>query len=410
MLVIGGGAAGMLAAIGAGRAGARVTLLERNEKLGKKVYITGKGRCNVTNACEPDAFQRSVVRNPRFLYSALAALPPAALMEMLEKLGCPVMVERGNRVFPRGEKASDVTRAFERELGRLGVKVRLSTRARSLTVENGRCAGVRTEDGEKLMADAVILCTGGQSYPSTGSTGDGWRWLGETGHTVLPPMPSLIPMECGELWTRDLQGLSLKNVRLTLTHGKRTLFTDLGEMLFTHFGVSGPLVLSASAYMAGLDPKEVALLLDLKPGLTERQLDARLLRELDAAGRKRLQTLLCGLYPSRLAEVMPALCGVDGMKQAGEITREERCRLVVGGKGLRLPVTGTRPLAEAVVTRGGLSVRELNPATMESRRLPGLYVAGELVDVDALTGGFNLHIAFATGLLAGASAAGGAAG
>lgn len=395
----------MLAAIGAARAGARVTLLERNEKLGKKVYITGKGRCNVTNACEADAFQRNVVKNPRFLFSALSALPPSGLMELLKSLGCPVMVERGDRVFPQSEKASDVTRAFERELNRLGVGVELNARVRELLMDDGRCAGAALEDGRRLSADSVIVCTGGQSYPSTGSTGDGFAWFRKTGHAVFPPLPSLVGLECGEGWVRQLQGLSLKNVRLTLKNGKKTLFSDVGEMLFTHFGISGPLVLSASAYMAELVPAEVSLTLDLKPGLSEQQLDARLLRDIDASGKRKLRTLLCGLYPASLAETMPALCGVDADKEVNELTREERARLVSGAKALRLPITGMRPLGEAIVTRGGVSVKEINPATMESRKVAGLYAAGELLDVDALTGGFNLHIAFATGLLAGQSAA-----
>ncbi|MEG2252488.1 MAG: NAD(P)/FAD-dependent oxidoreductase [Clostridia bacterium] len=405
VLIIGGGAAGLLAAISAAREGAAVTLLERNEKLGKKLYITGKGRCNVTNACEAEAFRRSVVKNPRFLYSALAAFPPSALMALLESLGCPVKVERGERVFPQSEKASDVSRVLERELRRLNVRVELNALVRTLEITDGRCTGVLCAGGARYAADTVIVCTGGQSYPSTGSTGDGFGWLAACGHTVFPPLPSLIPLECGAAWVRELQGLSLKNVRLTLTQGKKTLFSDIGELLFTHFGLSGPLVLSASAYMAELAPSDVALTLDLKPGLSEQQLDARLLRDIEASSRKQLRNLLSGLYPARLADAMPALCGVDGMKPVNELTREERARLAAAAKALRLPVTGTRPLSEAVVTRGGLDVREVDPKTMESKRVSGLYIAGELLDVDALTGGFNLHIAFATGMLAGRAAA-----
>ena len=405
VIVIGGGAAGLMAALSAAEAGASVTLLEGNEKLGKKIYITGKGRCNVTNACEPAAFMNRVVKNPRFLFSALNVFAPEDMMALLERLGCPVKVERGDRVFPVSEKASDVTRALEKELRRLGVSIRLNTKVSHILVENGAACGVELEDGTRLEADRVVVATGGQSYPSTGSTGDGFRWMAELGHTVYPPLPSLIPLTCGAAWVSALQGLSLKNVRLTLKRGKKVLYSDVGEMLFTHFGISGPLVLSASAHMAELAPEDVQLLLDLKPGLTAEQLDARLLRELDASGKRQLHTLLATLYPASLAEEMPAICGVPAHTPACEITREQRARLVRAGKELLLPVDGTRPLTEAVVTRGGVSVKEINPATMESRRVRGLYAAGELLDVDAMTGGFNLQIAFSTGRLAGRSAA-----
>lgn len=405
VIVIGGGAAGLMAAASAAQSGASVTLLERNEKLGKKIYITGKGRCNVTNACEPDAFLKSVVKNPRFLYSALHALPPSALMAWLEEHGCPVVVERGNRVFPESQKASDVTRAFERELRRLNVDVRLNRRVERIEAEDGRVTGVRLEGGERLNADAVIACSGGQSYASTGSTGDGWRWLSELGHTVYPALPSLVGLESGEAWVRGLQGLSLKNVRLTLTMGKKKLYTELGEMLFTHFGVSGPLVLSASAYLAELAPEETTLALDLKPALNTQQLDARILRDVAAAPKKQLSNVLCGLFPARLAEAMAELCNLDALKPAGFLTREERERLVRTTQSLVIPVDGLRSLNEAIVTRGGVSVKEIDPSTMESRKCRGLYAAGELLDVDALTGGFNLHIAFSTGWLAGRAAA-----
>lgn len=397
----------MMAAVAAAEASAQVTLLERNEKLGKKLYITGKGRCNVTNACAPNAFQKQVVKNPRFLFSALSGLPPAGLMERLESWGCPMMVERGGRVFPQSEKASDVTRAFEREMARLHVTVRLHTRVLELAYAGGRVTGVVTEKDGFLPSDSVILCTGGRSYPSTGSTGDGHALLEKAGHKILPLKPALIPLCSDESWIRALQGLSLKNVRLSLSLRKsgRVLYSDIGEMLFTHFGLSGPLVLSASSYMAELTPSEAVLHLDLKPGLSSQQLDERLRRDIAGAGKKQLQTMLCGLYPARLAEIMPALCGIDGRKQVNELLKEERLRLTSMTKALPLPITGARPLAEAIITRGGVDVREISPATMESKLLSGLYVAGELLDVDALTGGFNLHIAFATGHLAGMSAA-----
>ncbi len=405
MLVIGGGAAGLMAAVSAAEAGAEVTLLERNEKLGKKLYITGKGRCNLTNACDADTFRRNVVKNPRFLYSALDALPPERLIAWMEAHGCPVVVERGQRAFPKSQKASDVTRAFERELRRLGVRVMLGARVRALMVEGGRLTGVALESGESLRADAAIVCTGGQSYPSTGSTGDGWAWLEGCGHTVYPALPSLVGLESPAQWVRELTGLSLKNVRITLSHGKKKLYTELGEMLFTHFGVSGPLALSASAYMTELAPEDVTFALDLKPGLTCEQLDARILRDVAGAPKKQLGNLLCGLFPARLAGAVARLCGLDAQKPAGALGREERVRLVEKTHALEIPVSGTRGLAEAIVTRGGVSVREIAPSTMESRLTRGLYVAGELLDVDALTGGFNLHIAFSTGYLAGRAAA-----
>lgn len=405
VIVIGGGAAGLLAAITAAENGASVTLLEKNEKLGKKIYITGKGRCNVTNACTPEQFRQKVVKNPRFLYSALDAFSPADMMEKLEKLGCPVKVERGERVFPVSEKASDVTRALEKELHRLRVTVRLNTEVDSITVRVGAVAGVVLKNGDTLPADRVIVATGGQSYPTTGSTGDGFRWLAALGHTVFPPLPSLIPLTADAGWVKTLQGLSLKNVRLTLKSGKKTLFTDIGEMLFTHFGISGPLVLSASAYVTEMSPEDFTLTLDLKPGLTEEQLEQRILRDLDASGKKQLRNLLLGLFPSRLAEEMPALCGIRPETLCCDVSREMRRKLVMQTKALALPVTGTRPLAEAVVTRGGVSVKEIDPRTMESKLIPGLYVTGELLDVDAMTGGFNLQIAFSTGYLAGSSAA-----
>ena len=405
VIVIGGGAAGLMAAVAAAEAGAQVTLLERNEKLGKKIYITGKGRCNATNACEMDAFLKNVVKNPRFLYSAFNALPPAALMEWLEQNGCPVVGEGGDRVFPQSQKASDVTRAFERALRRLNVNVCLHTRVQSVDAAGQAVTGVTLENGRQLRAGAVIVCTGGQSYPSTGSTGDGWTWLKALGHNVYPALPSLVGLESDAPWVRKLQGLSLKNVRLTLVRGKKKLFTELGEMLFTHFGLSGPLVLSASAYLTELAPEETTLSLDLKPGLSAQQLDARILRDIAAAPKKQLGNLLCGLFPARLADTMAAVCAIDPARPAGELTREERARLIGQTQNLVIPVSGTRGLNEAIVTRGGVSVKEMDPSTMESRLVSGLYVAGELLDVDALTGGFNLHIAFSTGLLAGRSAA-----
>ena len=405
ILVAGGGAAGMMAALFAARAGASVTLLERNEKLGKKIYITGKGRCNLTNDCSLEEFLRQVPRNPRFLYGALNRFGPQDMMALMEEAGCPVEVQRGQRVFPRSEKASDVIRALARLMEQAGVRVRLHSRIQSLIVQEGRAAGVVLESGERLEADAVILALGGQSYPMTGSTGDGYALAREAGHHVLPPEAVLSALETVENWPRALQGLALKNVRLTLRSGRKTLYTELGEMLFTHFGISGPLVLEMSCHL----PAELAqaqVTLDLKPGLTPEQLDLRLQRDFAAQPRKQLQNVLPGLLPLRLSALFPDLAGVSGERVCGQITRGEREQLGAALKALPITLRARRPLAEAIVTRGGVDVKEIQPATMESKLLPGLYFAGEMIDVDAHTGGFNLQIAFSTGALAGSSAAG----
>lgn len=405
ILVAGGGAAGMMAALFAARAGASVTLLERNEKLGKKIYITGKGRCNLTNDCSLEEFLRQVPRNPRFLYGALNRFGPQDMMALMEEAGCPVEVQRGQRVFPRSEKASDVIRALARLMEQAGVRVRLHSRIQSLIVQEGRAAGVVLENGERLEADAVILALGGQSYPMTGSTGDGYALAREAGHHVLPPEAVLSALETVENWPRALQGLALKNVRLTLRSGRKTLYTELGEMLFTHFGISGPLVLEMSCHL----PAELAqaqVTLDLKPGLTPEQLDLRLQRDFAAQPRKQLQNVLPGLLPLRLSALFPDLAGVSGERICGQITRGEREQLGAALKALPITLRARRPLAEAIVTRGGVDVKEIQPATMESKLLPGLYFAGEMIDVDAHTGGFNLQIAFSTGALAGSSAAG----
>lgn len=395
----------MMAALFAARAGASVTLLERNEKLGKKIYITGKGRCNLTNDCSLEEFLRQVPRNPRFLYGALNRFGPQDMMALMEEAGCPVEVQRGQRVFPRSEKASDVIRALARLMEQAGVRVRLHSRIQSLIVQEGRAAGVVLESGERLEADAVILALGGQSYPMTGSTGDGYALAREAGHHVLPPEAVLSALETVEDWPRALQGLALKNVRLALRSGRKTLYTELGEMLFTHFGISGPLVLEMSCHL----PAELAqaqVTLDLKPGLTPEQLDLRLQRDFAAQPRKQLQNVLPGLLPLRLSALFPNLAGVSGERICGQITRGEREQLGAALKALPITLRARRPLAEAIVTRGGVDVKEIQPATMESKLLPGLYFAGEMIDVDAHTGGFNLQIAFSTGALAGSSAAG----
>ena len=402
VVIVGGGAAGLSAALFASRAGARVTMLEKNEKFGKKLYITGKGRCNLCNACDVETFLKNVQRNPRFLYSALRFLSPDDLQRLVNDLGCPTKVERGNRVFPVSDHASDVSRAFLDGLE--GQALKLSAEVLGIVTEEGRVTGVRLQD-RLLPCDAVILATGGVSYPATGSTGDGLRFARELGHTVTDLRPSLVPLEVKEAWPKQLQGLSLKNVCLTATvHGK-IKYCEQGEMLFTHFGVSGPLVLSLSSVLATADWKDVKLSLDLKPALTPEQLDARVLRDFGEAPRKQLQNLLPALLPGRMAEIFPALCGVSPTKQPAQITAAERARIVGTLKALPMTVTGTRGFEEAIVTCGGVSVKEVTPATLMSKKVKGLFFAGEMLDVDAFTGGFNLQIAFSTGALAGNSAA-----
>ncbi len=404
VLVIGGGAAGLVASLFAARAGARVTLLEQNEKLGKKLYITGKGRCNLTNDCDRDEFLAEVSRNARFLYSALDFFGPRDMMRMMENAGCPVTVQRGRRVFPSSEKSSDVIRALTRLIRDEDVQVCLNTRVSSLIRSGNEISGVILSDGKVLPADAVVLATGGLSYPSTGSTGDGFRWAQELGLETVSPSPVLVGLETVEDWPRQLQGLSLRNVRLTLCGSRKPLWEELGELLMTHFGISGPLALTASCHLPP-PPQTGRLILDLKPGLTPEQLDARLKREIAANGRKQLRNLLPALLPSSFADLFPELCGLSPDLLCNQMTAAQRDLLVSRLKGLPLTVRAPRPLAEAVVTRGGVSVRELQPGTMACKRFPGLYIAGEMIDVDAHTGGYNLQIAWSTGALAGCSAA-----
>ena len=403
ILVIGGGAAGMMAAVFAARAGAEVTLLEKNEKLGKKVYITGKGRCNLTNDCDLDEFLAQVPRNPRFLYSALSFFSSRDMMILMEENGCPVTVQRGRRVFPTSEKASDVTKALTGLLRKWNVRIRLNSDVRCLKTENGLITGAELTDGTFLSADAVILACGGLSYPSTGSTGDGFRFAEALGHTVTPPSPVLVGLETEETWPRSLQGLSLRNVTLSLVSGKKTLYSELGEMLFTHFGISGPLVLEASCHLPQ-PAKGGRLFIDLKPGLTREQLDARLRRDFTEAGKKQLKSVLPGLLPASFAAIFPGLCGISPDLPCNQITAAQREQLLAALKALPLTIKAPRPIDEAVVTRGGVSVKEIEPGTMRSKLIPNLYFAGEMIDVDAHTGGYNLQISWSTGALAGQSA------
>jgi predicted Rossmann fold flavoprotein len=403
ILVIGGGAAGMMAAVFAARAGANVTLLEKNEKLGKKVYITGKGRCNLTNDCDLDGFLAQVPRNPRFLYSALSFFSSRDMMALMEENGCPVTVQRGRRVFPSSEKASDVTKALTGLLRKWNVRIRLNCDVRCLKTENGLITGAELTDGTFLSADAVILACGGLSYPSTGSTGDGFRFAEALGHTITPPSPVLVGLETEETWPRSLQGLSLRNVTLSLVSGKKTLYSELGEMLFTHFGISGPLVLEASCHLPQ-PAKGGRLFIDLKPGLNREQLDARLRRDFTEAGKKQLKSVLPGLLPASFAAIFPGLCGISPDLPCNQITAAQREQLLAALKALPLTIKAPRPIDEAVVTRGGVSVKEIEPGTMRSKLIPNLYFAGEMIAVDAHTGGYNLQIAWSTGALAGATA------
>ena len=399
--IIGGGAAGQLAAIKAAQNGHTVTLFEQNEKLGKKLFITGKGRCNLTNACDRDGFFRNVVRNPRFLYSAYANFDSGAIVSLVESAGVPTKVERGQRVFPTSDKSSDVLKALEKTVRQAGVTVRLNTKVSGVLTANGTVTGVKIRQTVEPF-DAVVLATGGLSYPSTGSTGDGLRFAQSVGHTITELHPALVPLETEEMWCGELSGLTLKNVVLTAYRGKKEVFSELGEMLFTHFGVSGPLALSCSSLIAD-HPEDVLMRIDLKPGLSWEQLDVRLLRDLSANARKTLSGALYGLLPQRLLGVVLEQAGLDGNLPVAQFSKAQRHTLADTLKGLPLHVKRARPIAEAIVTRGGVDVKEVNPSTMESKKIKQLYFAGEMLDVDAFTGGFNLQIAWATGALAGSS-------
>ncbi len=406
VVVVGGGAAGMIAAAAAADSGRRVIILEKNEKLGKKLYITGKGRCNVTNACERDKFFENIVSNPKFLYSAFHELDNFGVMALLENNGCNLKTERGERVFPVSDHASDVTAAFQRLLRKKGVEVRLHCAVRGIESKEGQAAGVILADGSAIPAEAVIVATGGLSYRTTGSTGDGHRMAEELGHRVKACEPALVPLVIREECCKKLQGLSLKNVSLTMSCGKKKLYQGFGEMLFTHYGVSGPLVLSASSFLGKRKGEEELLLtVDLKPALSEDQLDKRILRDFEENLNRQFKNALNGLYPSKLISVMIERSGIDPEKKVHEITRQERRRLSELTKAFTLHVREKRGFDEAVITQGGVSVKEINPSTMESRLVRGLYFAGEVLDLDGLTGGFNLQIAWSTGYLAGISCA-----
>ena len=412
VIIIGGGAAGMMAAIAAADTGAQVTVYEKNEKLGKKLFITGKGRCNVTNAGDMENLFANVMTNEKFLYSAFYTFDNQAVMDFLEKAGCPLKIERGDRVFPVSDHSSDVIAAFTRELKKRNVKIELNTGVKELLVEQGsgseehpKVTGVLLENGKKITADKVIVATGGISYASTGSTGDGYRFASKSGHKVTECKPSLVPFNVKESWCKDAMGVSLKNVSLRLVCGKKEIYNGFGEMLITHFGISGPLALSASSYYVSKAKGETLAYIDLKPALDEEQLDKRVLRDFEEAKNKQFKNSLNHLFPQKLIPVMIALSGIDPDKKVNIISKEERKNFVTLIKNLPLTIEGVRDFKEAIITKGGVSVKEVNPSTMESKKVKGLYFAGEVLDLDALTGGYNLQIAWSTGYLAGINAA-----
>lgn len=414
VLIIGGGAAGMMAGVFAARNHHEVHILEKNEKLGKKVFITGKGRCNVANACDTEELFPTVMSNPKFLYSGFYSFGPQDVMNFFEEAGVPLKVERGNRVFPQSDHSSDIIRALERELKKAGAKVHLHTAVKEVVkeqitdpetgTEKEKITGVILTDGTFMEGDAVIVATGGFSYQSTGSTGDGYRFAKELGLKVTDISPSLVPLKTKEDYIPKLQGLSLKNTGLTIKNGKKVLYEDFGEMMFTHFGVTGPMILSASAHIGAKLAKapngELSAYLDLKPALTREQLDARILREFEAGQNKQFKNVIGVLFPSSLTPVMLELGGIPADKKIHDISREERQHFIDLIKAFPFTITGMGEFKEAIITKGGVSVKEINPGTMESKKISGLYFAGEVLDLDAVTGGYNLQIAWSTAYLA----------
>ncbi|WP_406544869.1 NAD(P)/FAD-dependent oxidoreductase [Pseudobutyrivibrio sp.] len=405
VIVIGGGAAGLMAGYAAGICGHQVTILEKNEKLGKKIYITGKGRCNFTNACDTEDFFKNVVSNPKFLYSALYTFSPDSMIGFVESQGIPTKVERGNRAFPESDHASDITKALEKAIKEYGVNVRLRTEVKDILIEDNKVIGVKLSDGSVINCDNVILCTGGLSYQTTGSTGDGLKWARKIGLKVTECRPALVPLNCKESYIPEMQGLALKNVNLTIKDGKKKLFDSFGEMLFTHFGVSGPLILSASSIIGKRlqETGELQALVDLKPALSVDELSNRVLRDFNDNMNKHLSSVLRGLLPSSMVPVFIELMDFDDIRQINSITKEERSNLIALLKAFPFTITGLRDYKEAIITQGGISVKEVDPSTMKCKNIEGLSFAGEVLDLDAFTGGFNLQIAWSTGYLAGLS-------
>lgn len=404
VIVIGGGAAGAVAAIFAARNGHQVELFEKNEKIGKKLFITGKGRCNVTNAGDMDTLFDAVKSNPKFLYSAFYSFTNEQAMDFFEELGVRLKVERGNRVFPESDHSSDIIHALKHELERLGVEIHFCTEVKDVLVEHEKFTGIVLKNGKKVSGDACVVATGGISYASTGSTGDGYRFAEKTGHKVTELYPSLVPMEVKEWYAKELQGLSLRNVQGTILDGKKKLYDEFGEMLFTHYGVSGPIIISASSVVGKkLQDKELTLQIDLKPALSREQLDQRVLRDFEENKNKQFKNAVDKLFPAKLKPIMIELSGISPEKKVNEISKEERLCFVDLIKNFKMTLTGLRSYNEAIITKGGVSVKDIDPGTMKSKKILGLYFAGEVLDLDALTGGFNLQIAWSTGYLAGIS-------
>lgn len=400
--VIGAGAAGLVAAYALKDRVSKVTVIDRNSLPARKVRITGKGRCNITNIADQEEFMDNITRNKRFMYSAFSKFSNYDVMALMEDMGVPTKVERGGRVFPESDSAKDVAEALVKAASGENVSF-VTARVTDIEVTDGRVSAVKTDKG-RIECDSVILATGGKSYPLTGSDGSGYRFAKKLGHTIVKPKPSLIPLTTEEKWVSELMGLSLKNIDFSIFLDGKKVYSDFGEMLFTHFGISGPVVLSASAHLEDVGEKEYRAEIDLKPALDEKQLDSRILRDFEEAGKKHLINALDKLLPKALIPVIISLSDIDEHKEVTSVTRAERLRLGQTIKKLGLNITGTRPIEEAIVTRGGISCNEINPSTMESKLVQGLYFAGEVIDVDAYTGGYNLQIAFSTGYLAGSNA------
>lgn len=403
VIVVGGGAAGMMACHAAAMCGHQVTLLEKNEKLGKKIYITGKGRCNLTNASDMEVLFANVMSNRKFLYSAFYTFDNNQVIDLFEMNGMATKTERGNRVFPVSDHSSDVISTMAKVLKNDNVEVKLNTTVQSLIIKENKACGVIV-NGKEISADNVILCTGGLSYPSTGSTGDGYEFAKKAGHRITDCTPSLVPFNIREEWVKDLQGLSLKNSAVTIYDEKKKLYSDFGEMLFTHFGVSGPMILSASGNIKAAEfAKPLKLVIDLKPAMTEEQLDKRILRDFDENKNKQFRNSVSKLLPSKLIPIIIDLSGIDPDKKVNEISKEERNHFVHLLKNLTMTINGLRGWNEAIITKGGINVKDVNPSTMESKLVSNLFFAGEVLDLDAMTGGYNLQIAWSTGYLAGLS-------
>lgn len=405
VIVVGGGAAGMMAAYAAGMCGHTVTLLEKNEKLGKKIYITGKGRCNFTNACDIEDFFKNIVSNPKFLYSSLYTFGPESMIDFIEMNGTPTKVERGNRAFPVSDHASDITKALEKALKEYGVKIKLHTEVQELLIDEGTVTGVLLKDGRKMDCDHVVVATGGLSYRTTGSTGDGLKWAKKAGLNVIETRPALVPLNTKEAYIPTMQGLALKNVNLTIFDEKKKLYDSFGEMLFTHFGVSGPLVLSTSSIIGKTLQKKGSLkaVVDLKPALSREELENRILRDFNENMNKHLSSVLRGLLPSSMVPVFIEIMDFDDSRQINSVTKEERGQLLDLLKAFPFTISGLRDYNEAIVTQGGVSVKDIDPSTLKCKNINGLSFVGEVLDLDAFTGGFNLQIAWSTGYLAGLS-------